>query len=833
MRPRTSTSLEVRLSNPRRGGWPLALLRALVLLPLWALLPLGLVVAWRLASYVPYVPEAPDITAPLEGHATELWATDGTRLGGLLRGRRPWVHAEDIPARVRFSFLASEDDAFFEHTGFDLIAIARAFLRNRQEGGTREGGSTISQQVAKRYLTTHKTYERKLIELLLARRIEATWSKSDILESYLNGVYLGAGAHGVQAASEIYFDKDLAELTWPEAALLAAVTSSPSQLSPYRRPERALEKRRRVLERLALLGALEPAQVEVMDKAPLELRQRWRGEVDTAPYAAVEAREQLRQTYGPQAMAQGGFDVTLSVSPQLQDKARRALAQGMGRLDRRQGYRGALVELPEALWPDLDQAVTEVYGIQEGWQPQEGRPYLARVVQVQERALSVQLGPRRVEIAYEGLRWATPWERGSKKNEQWLEDARDAFYPGDAILVAHETWPHWDLPPGARRGQEPRQVTGWRVDQDPKVEGVLLSHELDSGYARAMVGGWDFDRSQFNRAMHGCRQPGSVFKPIVYGRALEKGLTPATVLSDTPIKILKRGGEVWAPKNADNDFSGFLLMRDALARSRNLPSVEVFRYVGAQDAARMAYRLGITTPMTETEALSLGASCVKPWDMARVYGTFARRGVRMEPRLLLTVRRQGEVLEDHGHFADPQAPVLARLDRLVRAGMEPPERIMEETHAYMLLHMLRAVVYSGTAYGATALGVPAAGKTGTTNAYDTWFMGFTESLLTAVWVGADGNERPVGQRESGGRVALPIWLDYMRFALKDRPQGGVTGEIPEGIEIKRIDRELGLLSQTGEPGVDLPFVEGTAPELLAPDRTTRAVERVDRLSSDF
>jgi penicillin-binding protein 1A len=808
-------------------------LRALILLPLWALLPVGLLVAHRLASYVPHVPETPDITAPLEGHASQLWATDGTRVGGLLRGRRPWLRGDQIPARVRFAFLASEDDAFYEHTGFDLIAIARAFLRNRAAGGTREGGSTITQQVAKRYLTTHKTYERKLIELLLARRIEATWSKSDILESYLNGVYLGSGAHGVQAASEIYFDKDLQELTWPEAALIAAVTSSPSQLSPYRNPARALEKRRRVLRRLELLGALSQEEVAAMSEAPLRLRQRWRGEVDTAPYAAVEARQRLRDTYGPQVMAEGGFDVTLSVSPQLQAQARRALARGMGRLDRRQGYRGPLVQLPERLWGELDQATTEVYQIREGWRPQEGRPYLARVLEVRPRGLTAKLGPRTIEVGYEGLRWATPWEPGSKKNEQWLEDARDAFYPGDVIMVAHETFPHWDLPPGARRGREPRQVTGWRVDQDPKVEGVLLSHELDSGYARAMVGGWDFDRSQFNRAVHGCRQPGSVFKPIVYGRALEKGLTPATVLSDTPIKILKRGGEVWAPKNADNDFSGFLLMRDALARSRNLPSVEVFRYVGAGDAARMAYRLGITTPMTETEALSLGASCVKPWDMARVYGTFARRGVRMEPRVVLTVRRGGQVLEDRGHFADPQAPALARLDRLVRFGMEPPQRIMEETHAYMLLHMLRAVVYAGTAYGATELGVPAAGKTGTTNAYDTWFMGFTESVLTAVWVGADGNERPVGQRESGGRVALPIWLDYMRFALKDRPQGGVTGEIPEGIEIKRIDRELGLLSQTGEPGVDLPFVEGSAPEQVAPDRTTRAVERVDRLSSDF
>jgi penicillin-binding protein 1A len=446
--------------------------------------------------------------------------------------------------------------------------------------------------------------------------------------------------------------------------------------------------------------------------------------------------------------------------------------------------------------------------------------------------LRANLAGHTIEIPYDGARWAAPYEGGTKHNEKELANLRLGFAPGDVVLIAHETYPVWDkLPRNRGRGDEPRDVTGWRVDQIPKVEGALVSAEIETGYVRAMLGGWDFDRSEYNRA-YGCRQPGSVFKPIVYSRALESGLTPATVLSDTPIKIHKTGGEVWRPKNADNDFDGFLLLRDALVRSRNLPSVEVFRHIGAKAAAEQAYRLGITTPMAETEALSLGASCVKPFDMLRVYGTFARRGLRMEPRVALVVRGpKGTILEDAGHFADPSEPTAARLARL--AILEPPSRVLADTQAYLLLQMLRAVVYGGTAYAATALGVPAAGKTGTTNAYDAWFIGFSQSVVTAIWSGADNNDRPLGKRESGGRVALPAWVRYMTAVLQGRAQGDLVGDVPDGVTVHRIDREIGLLSKPGEPGIDLPFVDDSAPKEFAPDRKEKAVERVDRIAAEY
>lgn len=826
--------------NPRWGGWWAAPFRALFVLPVWVAIVAGVVASFWLADVTQYVPETPPIHVPLEGHASSIYATDGTRVGGLLRGRRPRSSHQEIPARVRFAFLAAEDDAFFEHEGFDPVAIVRAFLRNRAVGRVVEGGSTITQQLAKYYLGNEKTYRRKLIELFLARRIESTFSKAEILESYLNEVYLGGGAYGVRAASEIYFGKDMEELTWPEAAMIAAMASSPSRFNPFRRPERALARRRLVLLRLSRLGVFPEEEAEALAKEPLALHRFTGGDEDTIPHAAVEVREELRRSFGAEAMKVGSFDVTLSVSPVLQEKARRAMTRGLGRLDRRQGYRGPLAVLPRGRWDEADEAIAEVYGVEDSstWKPMMARPYLARVTKVEERSLRANLGGVSVEVPYEGARWASVYEAGSKKNEVWLSDLRTQFAEGELILVAYDRYAYWRQTPGNRRNKEPDLVEGWRIGQVPRVEGVLLSTEVDTGYARAMIGGWDFDRSEFNRAIKGCRQPGSVFKPVVYSKALERGMTTATVLSDTPVKVEKAGGEVWTPKNADNDFSGFLLMRDALARSRNLPSVEVFQRVGKKEVVRHAKKLGITTEMAVTEALSLGASCVKPWDLMRVYGTFARRGVRMEPRLLLTVaEHRGEVLEDFGHFVDLSVPTLARLDRMVRSELEPLPRIMREDHTYLLLQMLRAVVYAGTAYGATQVGVPAAGKTGTTNLYDAWFVGFTESVLTTVWVGDDGGEggskRPLGRRESGGSVALPVWVEYMKGALDGREQGSVVGEVPEGVEIQRIDREYGLRAKEGEPGVDLPFLEGSAPKRFAPDRKEKSIEKVDRISSDF
>jgi len=817
----------------------LTFVRALMVIGVWVLLPASVWAVVFASGYVDRIPELPDLTNPPAGLASEIYATDGTRVGGLLRGARPHVAVDQIPARVIFAFLAAEDDAFFEHDGYDLIAIARAFMANRAAGRVVEGGSTITQQVAKVSLGNERSYDRKIIEVLLARRMEAMFTKSEILEAYLNTIYLGAGAYGVRAAAEIYFDRSLDELSWAQTALIAGLTNSPSRRNPFRKPKPALMKRAVILDRLVGLGALSPNEAERYKAEPLGLREDWRGDEATMPYAAMAVSRHLETEYGEDARKRGGYQTVVAVGTVEQSLARKALAKGLGRLDRRQGFRGPLARLEPNQWGDFAMASANVYGVpaadEESWEPIEARPYAAIVKRVERYGLLVNLGGRDISIGRDGVRWAYPYSRRDIRNERPMTNLRESISPGDVVLVARDSYSVWDQPREKRRSKaKPRKVHGWRLDQIPKVEGVLVSAEVDTGYARAVVGGWDFDRSQFNRALRGCRQPGSVFKPIVYSRALELGMTPATVLIDTPFKIEKAGGEVWAPKNADRNFSGYLILRDALARSRNLPSVEVFNYVGIRGAARQAARLGITTRMAETEELSLGASCVIPWDMTRVYGSFARAGIRMEPRLILSIRdKDGKVLLDHGHFSDLSASTMAKIDRLVRSGGEAPARVLRVDAAFQLLQLLRAVVYAGTAYAATELGVPVAGKTGTTNAYDAWFVGFTESLVTTVWAGADGNERPLGKGEHGSGVALPIWMSYMRAALEGRHQGRIIKSVPEEIEILRVDREFGLRSKPGEPGVDLGFRRGTAPERFAPDRTTKAVRQVDREATKF
>lgn len=829
---------QVILTNPRRGGAAFTLARGLAVVALWLPLPAALAAAIWASSFMDRVPPVPELPRHPPGAATEIYGTDGTRLGGLTRGQRPFTPIEAIPARVQVAFLAAEDDAFFEHGGFDAVAIARAFLRNREAGRVVEGGSTITQQIAKDSISRARSYERKILELLLARRIEARYTKHRILEDYLNHVYLGAGATGVVAAAEIYFGKDLNELSWAEAALLAGMTNSPSQRSPFRHPDRALARRDAILQRLGAIGALTPEEVEAAQGEALALREGQAGDADTAPYPVVAAREALRAEQGDDAIASGGFRLTLAVHPWLQARAQESLQRSMRDLDQRQGWRGPVTTLPEARWDAFAAATRDTYALPpsaEPWSPTPGRLYLALVREVAADQALVEVGGRPITLGGDAARWAAAYDPKGRRNEQRLDDYREALHPGDVVFIEHGSFQIWDRPPEQRgRRDEARAVEGWRLSQAPKVEGALLSAEIDTGYVRALVGGYDFDRSEFNRATDACRQPGSTFKPVVYSRALQEGMTPATVLTDAPTKILKAGGEVWTPKNADRKFQGFLLLRDALARSRNLPAVEVFNFVGPHAVVDQAKRLGITTEMKPTESLALGASCVTPWDMTRVYGTFARRGVRMEPHLVLTVSdMSGEIISDHGHFADPSAPLLGRLARLALRAHERPPRVLDEITAYQMLHLLSAVVYAGTAYSATALGFPVAGKTGTTNAYDAWFTGFSRSLVTVVWVGADGNERALGARETGGRVALPAFVRFMSDALAGRPQGAIIGPAPEGVDLQRIDRDLGLLAAEDEPGLDLPFREGTAPSQVAPDRTYKQSLKVDQSAAEF
>ncbi|MEO1268116.1 MAG: transglycosylase domain-containing protein, partial [Myxococcota bacterium] len=380
----------IALTNRRRGGTAVTVLRGLLVFLLWLPLPISIIATVALSTYMERVPPTPNLELMRHTPATTIVTTDRTRVGGLIRGREPYADHTDIPARVKFAFLAAEDDAFFEHSGFDMIAIARAFLRNQAAGRIVEGGSTLTQQLAKTIVSNEESYHRKIIEVFLARRIEARYTKSDILEVYLNHIYLGAGAYGVVAAAKIYFDKTLPELTWDEAALIAGITQSPTALNPFRHPERTLGRRRLILNRLVLLGVMSPDEANAAIARPLSLRTDWNGDEDTAPYAAVEARERLKQWYGNEVMESGGYRATLSLSPALQGHARYAVARGLRALDRRQGYRGPLAHIAHGHWDTFEHRVATIYGTQEdNWSPVPMRPYVGLVREVSPEQMRV------------------------------------------------------------------------------------------------------------------------------------------------------------------------------------------------------------------------------------------------------------------------------------------------------------------------------------------------------------------------------------------------------------------------------------------------------------
>ena len=408
---------------------------------------------------------------------------------------------------------------------------------------------------------------------------------------------------------------------------------------------------------------------------------------------------------------------------------------------------------------------------------------------------------------------------------QRLKNVTNALKVGDVILVRKNRGKRY-------RDKEPPVLA---LGQIPPVQGALVSLESDTGYVVSMVGGFDFDQSEYNRAFQGCRQPGSVFKPIVYSLALDRDYTLATPLDDTPITVYDRKEQyLWKPKNFGGNYRGYVLLRNAFIKSMNIPAIRTIRHVGAQAAADWATHLGVTTPMYPDQSLVLGSSCVYPWDMVKVYGTFAARGKRPRPVFIKRVEdRDGLILEDRTHFADPWAPIGPRLDGMLRALFEPREAALNPSTAYLVQTALGGVVSAGTAVKAKALDKPAGGKTGTTDAYDAWFLGFTDSLTTGVWVGSDRNRRRLGKGETGGKVALPIWMRFMKAALRDVPEPDFTANPPPDVEFADIDLESGLLAPTGNRSLHLPFRQGTQPLEAAPEAGSFDNQDLDLVEGRF
>jgi penicillin-binding protein 1A len=731
-------------------------------------------VYWEITTNLPPVDKIAQYRPPV---ATQVLADDGTVIGEFYFEKRYLVPIDRIPAMVRNAFLAAEDDAFYRHGGVDPFSILRALINNVAAGGKVQGGSTITQQVVKSLLLTpKKSYERKLKEMVLALRLERQFTKDEILYLYLNNIYLGSGAYGVAAAAQEYFGKSVEDLTLPEAALLAGLPQAPSRYSPFRHWPRAKARQRYVLDRMADVQFVTRAQASAAAHEPIALAPR-KGSFIAAPYYVEHVRRLLEERYGESALYALGLRVHTAANLAMQHAAETALRDGLAELAVRQRYAAPIRHLEQN---EVEGFLRSQKTAMEGRGPERNRGYEAVVVALpttgKGKAISttvrMQVGP------FHGILQAPASTTANRP---------DPLRIGDVVRVR------------LAETQGSDQTYEFVRDPEPPEQGAMIALEPSTGNVKAMVGGYDFDSSQFNRATQSARQPGSAFKPLVYAAAMDRNFTPATVIVDEPISF-QDNNSIWMPHNFENKFFGPTTLREALTFSRNVVTVKLATRVGVKYLVKYIKHLGISSPLAPNLSIALGSSEVTLAELASAYSVFANQGRRAEPRFITKITdAQGSVIDD-------PAPQVA-------------EVISPET-AYLITSMLQSVVQRGTGKRAAALQRPTAGKTGTTNDLnDAWFIGYTPQLLAGVWVGFD-EKRTLGKLETGGHVAAPIWLHFMEKALENEPI--LDFPVPDGISFVLINPHTGQRALGGGGFLEC-FKRGSEPAVVAAQPVTAAV----------
>jgi penicillin-binding protein 1A len=820
--------------------------RSIVLRTLFGLVALVVVLGAAAAAvlYMSLVADLPDLRS-LEDYRPPLTSVvldrSGRPIGEFYEERRRLVDLESLPPHVVQAFIAAEDKTFFEHEGVDYASIVRAAWTNLQAGGEiRQGASTITQQLVKSMLLSpERTLRRKVREMLLARRIEQRFSKQEILHLYLNQIYFGSGAYGIAEAARTYFGKEIGAIDVGEAALLAGLPKAPTRFSPYRNPERAEERRRYVLARLADLGAIDAAaQIHAIEHPPVLRHPPEYEDFALAAYFTEEVRRELFESLGGERVLRGGLVVETTLDLDLQRSAVAALRSGLVALDRRQGYRGpvrhvAAAEIPEELARVAEQNGLAAVAEGEAPPPLPGdRPLLAVVTGVDEGAnlARVAFAPGlRGEVAVADVAWARPFDTNSAPWQ--IQKIVTAFKAGDVVRLE-------SYQPTAKEG-EPAPGPRLTLAQEPKVQGALLSLDIESGEVLALVGGYDFAESEFDRAVQAERQPGSSFKPFVYATALGRGFTAASILHDRPVVMEDGSGKTWRPQNYSRKFLGPITMREALARSVNNATIHLMRDVGVENVIDLARRTGIRAPLEPNLSLALGSYPLTLLEITRAYAVFAKGGRPVEARFVRrTVGRSGDAVTGNLLLEPPSATAgaggvpAAGASAVSASPLEADGRVIPAAQAYLALDLMRSVILhpQGTGAKARALGRPLAGKTGTTNSQaDAWFIGFSPDIASGVWVGFDSKE-VLGKGETGGRAALPIWMEFMKVALERTPERDF--EVPEDIVFARIDPKSGLLAPPGSPdGYFQAFLEGSEPHASAEAAVDavgqRRLERLD------
>ncbi len=715
---------------------------------------------------------------------TNVYSDDGRKIGEFYKERRIVIPLSEMPDNLKNAFISAEDSRFREHMGIDLISILRAFVKNVKAGEIVQGGSTITQQVAKSFfLSPERKYKRKLKEAILAYRIDKKLSKDEILYLYLNQIYLGHGAYGVESASENYFGKHAKDLNLAECSMLAGLPQAPSRYSPFKHPDLAKQRQIYVLNRMRQDGYITNIEATHAINTKLDIKPRKNWFIEKVPCYTEYVRRYIEKKYGKEALYTQGLKIYTAVNIELQKIARKEIKKGLRDLDRRQGYRGALGHVLPSEIDDESRRISDQIG---NVSLEPGKIYKGIVVKIDDdkKNTLVRVGSVTGVIPLADISWARKPDIKTAYWEKKVRSPEKVFKTGDIIKV--------------RAVKKDQIKNNWlfSLEQAPLVQAALLSIDAETGEVKAMIGGRDYRNSQFNRAIQSRRQPGSAFKPVIYSAALDKGYTAATVIIDSPVvfKDTKRNF-IWKPHNYKEKFYGPTLFRDALVESRNVVTIKILQDIGIDYVINYARKLGINSEINRDLSISLGSSGVSLLELTKAYSVFSNLGYRIEPVFITKILdRNGNVLEK------------SEMNR---------QKVIDMSTAYIMTNILESVVKSGTGWRVRALKRPAAGKTGTTNNLnDAWFLGYTPRYTTGVWVGYD-NEKSLGKGETGSRAASPIWLGYMKKALDGKPIR--TFNVPEGIVFAKIDAETGLLPGKSSKKIRFEcFKEGTVPTMHTP-----------------
>lgn len=732
-------------------------------------------------SDLPKISRLADYRPPI---VTNIFADDGTKIGEFYKERRIVLPLSDMPANLMNAFVAAEDSRFRVHVGIDLISIIRAFVKNMRAGSIVQGGSTITQQVTKSFLLTpERTYKRKIKEAILAYRIDRTFSKDDILFLYLNQIYLGHGAYGVEAAAQNYFGKHAKDLNLAECAMLAGLPQAPSRYSPFKHPELAKQRQLYVLKRMEEERYISTDEMSQATAVSLDIYPKKNWFIDTVPWYTEYVRRHMIEKYGEDMLYNQGLNIYTAVNVAMQKNGENAVNRGLQELEKRHGYGNTFKNVSSLGIDSFSRKIAASLpnkGVLE-----QGNIYKGVITAVEsdKNIALVKIGNNAGVIDLSGTAWAM--KNKNESDSELVNEGQDSV----KNIVSEKILKIGDIVSVKSLDKISTKEWKFALELEPEVEGALISIEAESGHVKAVVGGRNYHNSQFNRAIQSRRQPGSAFKPIIYAAALDKGYTTSSIIIDSPIAFKDGSNKIWKPQNYSETFYGPTRLREALVKSRNVVTVKIVQDIGVDYVIEYARKLGISSHIEKNLSIALGSCDLSLIELVKAYTVFSNLGYLVEPIFV--------------------TKIVDRDNNVVEEAQSKKEKVIDMSTAYIMTNMMESVVQSGTAMKAKELGRPAACKTGTTNDMnDALFVGYTPQYTTGVWVGFD-KKKSLGKGESGARSAIPIWLDYMKGALEG--SSVMEFNVPEGVVFHNVDPNTGLLSDNEYGVIKECFKDGVLP----------------------